>query len=573
MHPRQTSNILSTAYLPVECGAGNESILGDVSGVLPVRAQCLPFRQIPHTTRLFSDFLSHSPKVQGFYPRSAYFAEWFHDEAHTIRYDAARRALVAAVLERQNHSWGSSPRVFDNIARFRAGASAVVTGQQVGLFGGPAFAIYKALTAMKLAEQATQGGVDAVPIFWLATEDHDLAEINHVSIPAPQATLERLTASTRGTEDAPVGSIRFGAEIQAVIEEAATLLGETEVSAWLRESYRPGETFGSAFARLFARLFADWGLVLVDPLDTELHAIATPIFQAALERAGELDDALLESGKALEHAGYHQQVKVTPSSTLLFAIRNGARTAIHRKTNGASGVFLIGEEKLSQAELLRQIDAEPQHFSASALLRPVMQDVLLPTLAYVGGAAEVAYFAQGEVVYQKLLGRVTPILPRFSATLVEPKAESLRERYRLAFPDLFEGPEPVRERLAAETLPQEAAKSFEDANRGLERSLHSISDALARLDPTLVESAQRAGRKMQYQLGKLHARAARAELRRSEVLARHADLLSNALYPNKTLQERELAGIYFASRYGSELLRSLYQTIHTECLDHQVVTL
>lgn len=541
--------------------------------MLPVRAQCLPFGQIPHTTKLFSDFLSHSPKVQEFYPRSAYFCQWLKDEAARIRYDDARRAVVSAVLERQNRAWGASAKTLDNIARLRAGASVAVTGQQVGLFGGPVYSIFKALTAVKLAEQATQAGVNTVPVFWLATEDHDLAEVNHVSIPGVAAFPHRLATPTHGVEDAPVGTIVFGPEIEAVVAEAAALLGETELTGFLRESYRPGETFGSAFARLFARLFAEWGVVLLDPQDAELHAIATPIFRAAIERAGELDDSLLARGKALESAGYHQQVKVTPSSTLLFAIRDGVRTPIHRKANGAPGVFVAGEERISQDELLGQIDAQPERFSANVLLRPVMQDVLLPTLAYTGGAAEVAYFAQGAVVYEKLLGRVTPVLPRFSATLIEAKAESLLERYRLALPDLFRGSEQVRERLAERALPQEIQAAFDQADAGLEKSLAAIREALSRLDKTLVESSERSGRKMKYQLSKLQARAGRAELRLNEVLARHAEVLSNALYPNKTLQEREVAGIYFVSRYGVESLRGLYETIHTDCLDHQMITL
>ncbi len=427
--------------MPVEYEAGWQHDLDarDLSGVLPVKTKCLPFSQIPHTTKLFSDFISNSSKVQPFYPRSSNFNEWLKDEAGKIYYDSRRREQVAAILERQNRSWGASPKTLESIARFRAGASVVVTGQQVVLFGGPAFSIYKALTAVKLAEQATQAGVDAVPVFWLATEDHDLAEANQVSIPGTNAALQTISVSTHGIADAPVGQIAFGPEIEDAVSEAAALLGETEVGTFLRESYRPGETFGDAFAKLFSRLFADWGVVLLDPMDPEFHQIAKPIFQAAIERAEELDDALLQRGKALEHTGYHQQVKVTPSSTLLFAIRNGVRTPIHRKVNGADAVFLVGEEKLPQAELLQQIDAAPESFSANVLLRPIMQDCLLPTLAYTGGAAEVAYFAQGAVVYQALLGRVTPVLPRFSATVIEAKPQKLLERYDLALPELFRG--------------------------------------------------------------------------------------------------------------------------------------
>lgn len=561
--------------MPVEYGTGWQHDLDarDLSGVLPVKAQCLPFSQIPHTTKLFSDFISNSPKTRDFYPRSSNFSEWLTDEAGKIRYDSERRERVASVLERQNRSWGASEKTLENIARFRRGASAVVTGQQVVLFGGPAFSIYKALTAVKLAEQATQARVDAVPVFWLATEDHDLAEVNHVSIPGANAALHTISVPTHGIADAPVGQIAFGLEIEAAVSEAAALLGETEVANFLRESYRPGETFGSGFAKLFARLFADWGVVLLDPMEREFHAIAKPVFQAAIARAAELDDGLLARGKALESAGYHQQVKVTPSSTLLFAIRDGVRTPIHRKANGAEALLVIGEQKVTQAELLGQIDTAPENFSANVLLRPVMQDYLLPTLAYTGGAAEVAYFAQGAVVYEALLGRVTPVLPRFSASVIEAKAQKLLERYHLALPELFARPSELRERLAIKVLPQEIQSAFDRADTTLSESLSSIRGALGRLDPTLVESATRSESKMKYQLSKLRSRAGRAELRRNEVLSRHAELLGNALYPNKSLQEREVAGIYFVAAHGPEFLRELYETIHTDCLDHQVISL
>ena len=197
------------------------------------------------------------------------------------------------------------------------------------------------------------------------------------------------------------------------------------MTKFLREAYRPGENFGSAFARLFSRLFAQWGVILLDASDPELHRIAAPIYSAAIERAAELDDALLARGRELEAAGYHQQVKVTPSSTLLFTLRQGARVPVHRRANGGGAEFLVNDETISQAELLRRIASEPEQFSANVLLRPVVQDYLLPTLAYVGGAAEIAYFGQGAVVYKALLGRATPILPRFSATIVETKPQAL----------------------------------------------------------------------------------------------------------------------------------------------------
>src|SRR5580698_6033442 len=171
-----------------------------------------------------------------------------------------------------------------NIERLRQGALAAVTGQQVGLFGGPLFSIFKALTAVKLAEEATAAGVECVPIFWLATEDHDLAEVNHVGLASEHGAPELFAVESHGVVDAPVGAVKFGREIEPVVERAVALLGGSEVTTWLREAYRPGETLGSAFALLFARLLADWGVILLDPAAKDFQELAKLLFGAAVER-------------------------------------------------------------------------------------------------------------------------------------------------------------------------------------------------------------------------------------------------------------------------------------------------
>jgi bacillithiol synthase len=545
---------------------------------LPVKSQCLPFQQIPHSTRLFLDYLSYTPAVRGMYPRSPIFSEWVRDEAAHVSYDDARRAKVSEILERQNRAFGASPKTLANVERLRRGALTAVTGQQVGLFGGPLFSIFKALTAVKLAEEATAAGVECIPVFWLATEDHDLAEVNHVTLLSEQGVPERLAAEAnafdgRAVTDAPVGTVKFGPEISAVIERAAELLGDSEVATWLREAYRPGESLGSAFALLFAKLFAEWGVILLDPADKDFHELAKPLFRAAVKRAAELDEALLARGKAIEAAGYHQQVKVTAASTLLFEIKDGARTVVRRRSNGGNddGEFAVGEEKVSAEELMERIERAPEKFNPNALFRPVVQDYLLPTLVYTGGAAEVAYFAQAAVVYEKMLGRVTPILPRFSATLVEPKAERLLARYELTLPEVLQGPEKVREAIAARSLPADLQGRFEEAHASVENSMSALRDSIGKLDPTLVDTAESARESMRHQVERLQARVSRAESLRNEVISRHADALSHSLFPNKSLQEREVAGISFVARYGVELLANLYQQIHTDCHDHQVI--
>ncbi len=533
-------------------------------------AQCLPFRQIPHSSRLFLDYLDRAPSVHQFYPRSAKFLSWAADESTRVNYPADRRKRVAEILERQNKSWNASAKTLENIARLRNGAFAVVTGQQTGLFGGPMFSIYKALTTVKLAQEAGKLGLNCVPVFWLATEDHDLDEVNQADVLSPDGQWERFSVVTRGDKDLPVGSVTFGKDLSEVVVRATALLGETEAATLLAECYRPGETFGTAFAKLFARLFADLGVILLDGSDPELDHIVAPVFGQVIDQVPELNQKLKERGEQLEAAGYHQQVRLSPTSTPLLAMRDGSRIPLH---SDAAGSFSIGDAKHSKQDLAALAISSPQTFSPNVLLRPVVQDYLLPTLAYVGGAAEVAYFAQAAVLYEAILGRVTPVVPRFSATLIETKPQTLLEKHKLSFADVLQGPEPLRETIGVRLLGPNLQVSFDQAEAGVGSSMAAVKEALAQLDKTLVESAENAESKMMHQIASLRARAARAETRQSEVADRHARVLSNNLFPDKALQERGFAGIYFLAKHGRELLAQLLETINPDSLDHQLITL
>jgi bacillithiol synthase len=533
-------------------------------------SHCLPFRQVPHTSKLFLDYLDFSPSVQPFYSRSPRFLEWAEEERGHIQYPAERRSQIAAILDRQNRNWGASTTALENINRLRSGACAIVTGQQVGLFGGPVFSIYKALSTVKLAQEARKLGVDAVPIFWLATEDHDFEEVNQVQMPGADGKLETLISGAQSKIDAPVGTISFGPEIEQVVARAAEVLGDSDVTKLLGECYRAGENFGSGFAKLFTRLFGDLGVILLDGADPELDRIAAPLYSAAIARAPEITQALVDRDAKLHAAGYHQQVKVTSSSTLLFAMRNGARVPIQQ---AKTGEFLVGEDKVSRQQLLDLASESPQSFSPNVLLRPVVQDYLLPTLTYIGGSAEVAYFAQAAAAYESLAGRTTPVLSRFSATLIEAKVKVLLDKYNLTIAEIFEGPEVLRETIGARRLPPNLQNSFEKATAAVENSMKAVRDSLAELDKTLIGSAENAESKMLYQVNNLRARAARAELRHSEVIQRHAESIGNSLYPGKELQERSYAGIYFLAKHGKQLMDGLLDAMHPDCLDHQMIEL
>jgi len=532
-----------------------------------VKTECMPFTAIPHNSRLFLDFLFQYDKVASFYQHRPH-SQAVLEHARTLQFPAERRAKVADVLEKQNRRWGASDAAMASIEKFRKGAVACISGQQVGVFGGPLYSILKAASALQMAEELSAEGIPAIPIFWLATEDHDLEEIASVTLPNG-CELEKLTSAGQNGSDAPVGSIALDARMTAMVERATALLGPGWVSDALRESYRLGETYGSAFARLFTRIMSGTGMVLVDPLDNDLHAIVQPLFSAAAERAEELDQALLERGKALHKAGYHEQVRVTPESTLLFSLESNRRTVLHL----AGEEFMLGAQRVPRREMLDRISAHPEQFSANVLLRPVVQDYLFPTAVYFGGPAEIAYFAQAGVVYEKLLGRTTPVMPRLSATIVNSTMSDLLVRYRLSFSDLFHGSERVCELLASRVLAPGLRNALQSTKESLEANLAELREELRKLDPTLVDAASRSERKMLYQLSKIGSKAARAELRQSESLIKDAHRVLTELFPHKELQERVLPGIYFLAQYGPELITELKKAAAPQCPGHQIIRL
>jgi bacillithiol synthase len=303
-----------------------------------------------------------------------------------------------------------------------------------------------------------------------------------------------------------------------------------------------------------------------------LHQIARSVYRDALLKSEELNHGLAQREQQLAAAGYDAQVKVTPSHTLCFYFQGGARIPVRHAPAGQDG-FVIGEEKISQDNLIAEVETHPERFSANVLLRPITQDYLLPTLCYTGGPSEVAYFAQVDVVYRSLLGRLTPVVPRVSATVIEPRQAKLLERYQMTLADTFRGPEKLQEQVSARALPQSILTSFDNAAGHLEQAISLMQGPLEKLDPTLVDAAQNAANKMRYQLQGLRDKAARAEARKNTELQRHADELSTLLYPNKNLQEREVGSAYFLLKYGKSLIQQLRTKLHLACLDHQVVEL
>jgi bacillithiol biosynthesis cysteine-adding enzyme BshC len=477
---------------------------------------------------------------------------------------------------RQNKAFGCGEATFENLQRLsEAGTCAVVTGQQVGLFSGPAFTIFKALTTVRLASYLSEQGVAAVPVFWLATEDHDLAEVAEVATLDDEYNL--ISLADHGDSPNPrssVGRVRLTRESTEALArlEASLTSGQPREHLLqdLRETYTPGATWGEAFGRFMARLLSRWGVILLDPLDQGVHHLSAEIYSKALEQAPELRARVLERSQSLIRRGYHAQVNVTEDSTLLFVTREGDRLPIHQQ-DGAC--FVDGTQRASIEDLRREVGDNPIAFSSNVLLRPLVQDTLLPTIAYIAGPSELAYLAQAQVLYEAF-GRPQPVFfPRAAFTLVDHHIQRLLEKYGLSIEDVWLGDEHLGRKIAAAGLTEGWSERFQQAQEDMTSLLDHLRGDIERLDPTLLDALHHAQEKINYQMDRLRGKVSRAGLGRSELLVHHTQALQRCLMPQKDLQERRVGGAYFLGRAGYELLDRLLAQIRTDSPGHQMVTL
>jgi bacillithiol biosynthesis cysteine-adding enzyme BshC len=518
---------------------------------------CLRHTEIPGTSKLFADLSYHFDRVARFYPHNPHGRESYAAAAREVQtpgvYPHDRRAAVAQVLESQNPG---NPLA----ARFaQSGAVAVLTGQQVGLFSGPAYTIYKALTAARLAEDLNASGIPAVPIFWLATEDHDFPEVDHVWVfDAGHHPMELRTAAPAAWQGRQRPAGTFPVERPPIEELRKALAGfehGEEIAAAVAEAYRPGVTMGAGFRALLRKLLGRVGMLVLDPLDPQLRAVGAPFMAQALAAAPELKSALLARNAELAAAGYHTQVNIEENSSLFFLLENGERVTLRRKD----------AEFASLAD--RAADISP-----NALLRPVWQDYLFPTVSYVGGPAELAYLAQSQVLYKRLLGRMPVATSRASITLLDARTAKLLQRYGLTLADTMAPEESLKERIARALIPKDVASLFAETSAEVTRRLDRLGAGIESLDPTLRASLDKSRGKIMYQIDKARKKTEREMLRRDARATEESRSLSSLLYPHRHPQERFYSMLPFLAQHGLDLVDRLYEVVQVDCPDHRVVT-
>jgi len=520
---------------------------------------CVRHTDIPHTSTLFADYLYHPDRTARFYRHPYRDLDAYKAAAAEVNLSPERRAALVAALRIQNPG---SP----NLERLaQPDTVAVITGQQVGLFSGPSYTIYKLLHAARLAEWLTANGVPAVPVFWLATEDHDFAEVNHVWVFDAEHRPVKLEMK-RSASTQPVGDVTLSdppiRELRAALHGFP--FGE-EVTDLIEETYRAGSTMGKAFGEFLRQILNKYDVLQVDPMLPEFRELAAPAMRAAVEAAPELSAAILARNRELVDAGYHAQVHVEEQTSLFFLLENGKRLALRRNGNEYS----LNGRRFSSAELVDRAAS----LSPNALLRPVVADSMIPTVAAIGGPAELAYLAQSEVIYRSLLKRMPVAVPRSGFTILDGHSQKLMDRYALNLQSFFHGEESLRERISGKLVPPALTGAMQATQDNVQRAVEKLRMELVSFDPTLAKALERSGRKILYQLGKVERKVGREAMLRDTFAARDASSLYGLIFPERTLQERVYSILPFLARHGFELIDQIHQTIELECADHRVMVI
>jgi bacillithiol biosynthesis cysteine-adding enzyme BshC len=539
-------------------------------------AKVLPYGTFPHPpSHLFRDYLDGAPGVRPFYVDDA---RWDDDalaaSADRVRAAARPLGVLAEALARQQEQRGAAAAAANARRLAQEGTVAIVTGQQPVVFGGPLFVLYKALAAIATAERLQERlGTPVVPVFWVASDDHDFAEVRSITVVDETGVLRTLRyAPAREPSGQTASRVLLDDSITALVDELRAALPpglhrEAMVERVAR-CYRPGTSLSSAFALLVSEVFPE--LVVLDPSDVALKVLMAPVLSRELAEGSPSSRTAIAAGQRLLEAGYHQQVPLRDGFFNLFLLMEGERRALAVRDGGIE-VRGLGRE-IPRAQALQMLAAAPGEWSPGALLRPLTQDLVLPTLAYVGGPAEVAYHAQIGGSYAHF-GVTRPIiLPRPSVTVIEPAQARALETENLSLCDLQADPETVLARWARDAHPEVEA-AFTRARDAILAGLSAVEESLGAVDPTLRAAAESAKGRALHQVESLQEKSTRALKKRDQVRADRLRRTRDALLPGGSLQERGLGWIGLLARQGDAVVAELKRRVDPQARGHQLVTL
>jgi len=530
-------------------------------------------RQFPGYRSFAADYIFNFPKLAPFFAGDPKDRAAWADAIRRTRAAARRPEELAAIVAAQQDRRRAPSRARETAQALADPATvAIVTGQQAGLFGGPLYTLFKALCAIKLAEQVSrEHQVRAVPVFWIESEDHDWDEVRTCTVlnEALQPVSVGLPSELM-LAPAPVASVRLDDSISMAIDELGRTLPATdfreELLENLREIYAPGSGMAHAFGRWLEHLLGDLGLVVYDASDPDAKGLASPIFSKELSAPGETGRLAARAGSELGALGYHAQVQTPEGAPALFLL-DGGREPIR----AADGRLVAGDHVYSPGELVEQARDFPGGFSPNVLLRPIVQDAIFPTICYVAGPSELSYLGQLRDVYRRF-GVPMPLLqPRQTATLVDSGAFRFLTKHQMPLDSLQPQDDAALNELVKAQIPVAIDQAFEAAARAVETSMGSLIGAMPALDPTLEGAAKNTLGKMQHDLDALRGKIVQAAKRRDETLKRQFARTRALTFPGGQPQERVVGFVSFLNQYGPALVDRLMAEMSLEPDKHWII--
>ncbi len=522
---------------------------------------------------LYRDLTERPERVSAFFPLAPTDPHAWRQRAQQVHdlwqgNAASRRQPLADALQAALRRWGGpSPQQQRNLQALRQeDALVVVTGQQPGLLGGPMYTLYKALGAVIEAERASRElGCPVVPVFWIASEDHDWSEMSQAHIVAPDGGLVPLRLGGTG-EFRSAGHIPVPSEARHLVGQMRELCPPTASGAALAEHLldglrRPGRvTLADWFGWQLQGLLGNSGLLFYDPMQPALRALAAPVFSGAAQRAAEANRRIEMAARTMEAAGYAPGLNIEADHVHLFTYVGGRRLALHAE----EGRIRTRDRQVDWGpdELPQRVQADASAFSPNVALRPIVQDFTLPVLAQLGGPGEVAYLAQLRDVFA-LWERPMPIVgPRPGATLVFPAEREVLERSGATIDDLLTDVQGVVDRAVGALSPVEPTALFASGRERISEQYARLEESLARISPSMRAITRGNAERVMYQVDYLEKKA-RQHLRRA-----HRDLVSSIrgaagrLFPAGGLQERAVGPYPFLFRTGPHLVQEIQEALN-----------
>ena len=537
------------------------------------------FGDIPGNHNLFLDYLYEFDNVKDFYKTNFRNKDEYLKVFKKISENHSEsREQLSRILNAQYNGFSPSAKTQKNIGDLKENKTlAVVTGQQLGLLGGPLYTFYKIISAIKLSNFLSERYDDFqfVPIFWLEGDDHDFNEVRHINIVDEKNDILKLEYGTEVEDEdnrGSVGYIKLDETVNQLFSDLEQNIRSTEFTADLLEKlksfYSAGKSFKQSFKELIFWVFDKYGLIIFDPQDPEIKKQLKPVFIKELTDFRKHTEKLVHISAKLEEL-YHAQVKVRPVN--LFYSNDEGRFLIEPVENEFR--LKRKRKKFTYDELIELINKEPESFSPNVLLRPICQDYILPTAFYVGGPSEISYFAQVTPLYD-FFNIETPIIyPRSSVTLLEKNINSVVEKYNIDLKELFIDPEKVKEKVIKSVSQTSVDDIFNMTTNQIETAFDHLKEKLFELDKTISDASSKYKQKIYYYLDELKSKAIEAQKRKYDTTVRQIDKAASALYPNANMQERELNFIYFVNKYGPGIIERIYEEMGVNKFDHQVIQL